>query len=172
MNKETQITLPSFYRFHPVQRYLMIVLSLLTASYSIYFMARYIQADTPILFKIIPTVITFIALDHLLKHLTTLNTVYFHDDYLALGFLAKRNLLIPYDKIESIVLSRVITYYVYITYQDEKGQRQSLKVNASFPKILEIMLLIYDMSPNLKIDEKLVKMLQYVRKRYEQKEQP
>jgi len=168
-----ELMLPAFYRYNPILRYFMMLLSALTASYSIYFMAKYVRVDTPLLVKIIPTVIIFIALDNLLKHLTTLNTVYFHDKFLALGFIARRNLLIPYDNVESIVLQRFITYYIYLAYLDDKGKKQVLKVNASFPKILDVMLLIYDNCPNLKIEEQLKKMLLYVRKRHlNQTEEP
>jgi hypothetical protein len=78
---------------------------------------------TPTIFgKTLPWFIGFIALDSTLRKVTSLNSVLFDIDHLRLGFIAKKPIIIPYDKISALNLKRKITYYLEIQYTDDKGK--------------------------------------------------
>jgi len=154
--------IPVRYRIHILIRGFMILLSGAIAAYSVYFIAFHVRGDTPLFFKLLPFVIFFVGMDALLKHLLGLNSVTFWDEQLQLAFLAKKSILIPYDKIRSIELQRNITYYLYIYYTDENAKDQTFRTKASFPKILEIILGIYELAPNLILTEKMKQTCEYL----------
>ncbi len=151
-------------------RFFLILIAGVTAIYSLFFLTNYVYSDTPIFFKLLPTMILYVSLDTVFRHLTSLNRVTFTQDSLVLQAIAKKKLVIPYVNINNLVLKKRITYYVQIHYLDLDGNQKVYQSNASFPKMLTILLTIYDMSPNLELDEKLKDALEYIRIREGMKE--
>lgn len=155
--------MPVRYRVHPLIRFFMIGISVLIGAYALFFLFTYVFTDSPWLVKFLPIMILFVALDSVLRHVTSLNSVIFTPECLWLRFLLKPSLAIPWEKIQSMEFRKTLTYYVYLTYLDARGNKRVFKTNASFPKMLEIMYNIADLTPNLAMDEKLAKMINYLR---------
>ncbi len=155
--------IPQQFRFPPFVRILMILFGGITGVYSLYFLVHHVSAETPIFFKLLPTMILFICLDTIFRHLTALNKVLFTEENLVLKSIIKKPLIIPYAKIENLILKKKITVYLQIYYYDESGANKMYQTNASFPKMISILLKIYDLAPNLKLDDKFKDALEYIR---------
>ena len=113
--------------------------------------------------KIIPLIVLFVALDNLLRHLTTLNSLVFTPDYLWLKYLILPSVQIPYDNISKLELRKDITYNVFITYTDKKGKTRVLKCPASFPRMIEILYNIAELAPQAQMNDELAKMVNVIR---------
>lgn len=155
--------LPVRYRFNPFVRMFMIAITLGIGIYSIYFLAIYVNQDTPLIAKLIPIMILFVSLNSFIRHTTSLNSVIFTPECLWLRFILKPSIPIEYDKIESLTLQRNLAYYLYIGYWDAKDRKRIYKTSAAFPKMLEIMYNIVEMSPQIVLDEHLGKVMGYLK---------
>jgi len=154
---------PVRYRYNPWIRCLMLSISTCVIAYTLYFLALQINQSTPLLMKIIPFIILYVALDSIIRHLTQLNVVTFTDSDLILGFMAKKRIMIPYHRIKSIGITRKITLYLLLYYLDDQGKERMFKTNLSFPHMIRIMMGIEDMAPQISIDDKLSAALQLYR---------
>jgi hypothetical protein len=159
---------PIHYRFPPFVRWGMVLVTTLVCIYSLYFLIKVVNSETPPFFKILPLIIMFIALDSALKHLTTLNCVTFYEDRIGFSYIIKPKLEIKYDDILYMELRKHITYYVQFRYLDAQGQEKMFSTPASFPKTLEIMLIIADLAPNIKLSDKLSSAVQHMREKTEE----
>ncbi len=164
--------LPVKYRFNPAFRMFMLIVSSITALYSLYFLIAIVDATAPTLFKILPVVILFVAIDALLKHTTSLNQLVFDHNAMLLKFVLRRTITIPYQDITELSFKKPFSVNLYITYTDAKGQKRVFRTNGSFPKLPEIMLNVFELAPNVTIDESLKGALKVLRSRdQQQKEQ-
>ncbi|PKN78236.1 MAG: hypothetical protein CVU48_08865 [Candidatus Cloacimonetes bacterium HGW-Cloacimonetes-1] len=162
--------LPVKYRFNPAFRIFMLIVSSVTAFYSLYFLIAIVDATAPTVFKILPVVILFVAVDALLKHTTSLNQLVFDHNAMLLKFILRPTIRIPYPEITELSFRKPFSVNLYITYNDAKGQKRVFRTNGSFPKLPEIMLNIFELAPNVTIDETLKGALTVLRTR-DQKEQ-
>lgn len=141
----------------------MIAITLTLAIYSVYFLTRYVNQDTPLIAKLIPIMILFVALNSLVRHVTSLNSLIFAPECLWLRFILKPSIAIEYKNIESLKLQRTLMYYLFLTYRDSKGNKRVYKTSAGFPKMLEIMYNIAEMSPQIVLDDHLAKVIGYLK---------
>jgi len=155
--------IPISYRYNPWIRYPMLLISSSVIVYTVYFLVLQINQNTPLLMKIIPFIILYVALDSILRHIASLNSVTFTPDMLILGFLAKRSIRIPYDRIIRFEIMRKITLYLILFYADEDGRERTFRTNLSFPNMIKVLMGIEDMAPQLQIDEKMRAALQIYR---------
>ncbi len=155
--------LPVHFRYSPLLRSFMISVSSFVSGYTLYFLIRYVNADTPIFFKLLPLFIMFIAMDNCFKHLTTLNKVSFYTDSVHFSYLLKKKVIIPYAFVLHMELRRHIGYMLQLRYTDANGKEKLFSSPASFPKTLEIMLILADLCPNVKLSEKLGKAFEHMR---------
>jgi hypothetical protein len=155
--------LPVVYRYHQGFRWFMILISMMMVIYSLYFLLSFVHSDTPMFYKILPLIICFVGLDSILRKVTSLNSITFMQDQIKLGFIAKKDIVIPYDSIQSIDLLRKITYYTQISYRNSTGVLRQLNTPASFPHILEIILNLADLAPHAAIPDKLQGVLDYLK---------
>lgn len=155
--------MPVSYRFHPLLRWIMILFTALIVGYTVYFLVRWVNAETPLFFKVTPLVILYIGLDSLLRHLTSLNRVIFTPECLWLRFIIKPAIPIPWENIKTMRLQKRITYYLYIGYRDLKGKDKVYKTPASFPKMMEILFNIADLAPQVEMNDELQNMIIYLR---------
>lgn len=155
--------MPVSYRYNVVSRTVMLLFASFITVYTIYFLITRVTADTPLFFKILPMIILYIALDSVFRHVTSLNQVIFTAECLWLRFILKPSIPIPWDEIESMQLRKQITYYLHLGFKDLKGRKRLIKVNAAYPKMLEIIYNIADLSPNVVMNDELVKMVTYLK---------
>ncbi len=165
--KSIRNQLPTRYCHPQVLRFIMIAFAAAVFGYALYFMLRFVTGDTPVFFKIMPLVIMFVSLDSVLRHTTALNCVKFTTDTLSFSYLLKKRVVIPYENVLRIDLYKRITYYVHLRYRDSEGREQLFKTAASFPKILEIIVNIADLSPHVQMDEMLTKAVTHLREQAE-----
>lgn len=151
--------IPVRYRMHAAVRIPMIVGALLIAAWCLYVLFNHVNSDTSLFYKMLPVLVLFVALDSALRHLTSLNSVIFTPECLWLRFILKPSLTIPWENIRALEFRKVLTYYVFITYQDLRGKQKIFKTSASFPKILEIMYNIADLCPQLVMNDELRRMI-------------
>ncbi|MFO7660662.1 MAG: hypothetical protein R6V77_07095 [Candidatus Cloacimonadaceae bacterium] len=158
-------TKPKLYRFHPLVRFSMILLSMIAAGYSIYFIFFLIPRyqDVTAFVKIASVVVLYVALNTLYKHLTSLNSVIIRDDRLELSFLLKKKIVIPWFKLTGMQIYKVITHFWKITYKDDNDVVKTFKTSLAFPGIMDILLKIQDQKPDIEMNELLSQVLQYKR---------
>lgn len=159
--------LPVRYRYNPMVRGFMLVLSILIMAYTLYFLIAVVTGVMPLFFKILPLVILFVSLDSILRQITSLNCVAFYEDRVSFSYLAKRKVEIPYPQITKMELIKKITYYLDLTYRDETGAVKQFRTPASFPKILEIIVNLAELSPNVELSDMLGKAVEHLRNRTE-----
>ncbi|HPA24653.1 MAG TPA: hypothetical protein PLS44_03250, partial [Candidatus Cloacimonas sp.] len=116
-----------------------------------------------------PLIILFIALDSAFKQLTSLYRVTFYEDRICFGFLGKPKLIIPYENITAIDLTKQISFAIVLKYRDNNREK-IFKTSASFPKILEILLNLADFAPHAQLNELLGKVVNHLRNLAEENE--
>jgi len=146
---------PIHYRYPPLLRGFMLLFAALVAIYTIYFLFAVVNADTPLVFKLLPLIILFVSFNSCLNHLTTLNCVSFMPDRIVFSYLLKKQVQIRYQDVLYMELRKQMRYYLNIKYRDESGAEKLFLAPATFPKTLEIMLVIADLCPNIKLSDKL-----------------
>lgn len=154
---------PIVYKYNTFVRSFTLLLLFLIFFYGLYILVNKVYADTPMFAKLLPLVISFIALDNIFRKLTSLNKVIFEEDYLKLSFLAKRAIIIPYDEIISMDLKKKISMYFTIVYKDAAGNKQYYTTPASFPHILEIIVNIADLATQAVVPENMKTLLDYLK---------
>ncbi len=158
---------PIHFRYSPLLRGIMIIFAGLVSVYSLYFLIVVVNADTPLFFKLLPLIIMFVSLNSALKHLTALNCVSFLEDRIRYSYITKRKVEIKYSDVLYMELRKQITYTVQIRYRNEKGEEKLFITPASFPRTLEIMLIIADLCPNIKLSDKLSNAVENLRTKAE-----
>ncbi len=163
--------MPVRYRVPVLRRVLGIVTHLAISGYSVFILFTIVNADSPFLIRVLPLVLLFISLDALFRHFTTLNSVIFTSECLWFRYLLLPSVPIEYDKISNMELRRVIAFYMFLEFTDQRGKRRVLKNPASFPKMMEIMYNIADLAPQVRMNEELEKMITVIRRVMERQEQ-
>jgi len=123
-----------------------------------------IRATSPFLMKVLPLLVLFVSLDALFRHFTTLNSVIFTPECLWFRYLLLPSVPIEYEKISSMELRKVITYYMFLEFTDRRGKTRVLKSPASFPRMMEIMYNIADLAPQARLNDELDKMVGVIRR--------
>jgi len=145
----------------------MLGFAALVLVYTLFFLVKVVNGNMPLFFKILPLIILFVSLDSILRQTTSLNCVLFGPDYIRFSYLVKRKLEIPYTSIIQLDLEKRLTYYLQLRYHDANGVEQTFKTPASFPKILEIILNLADLSPQVKLNGMLSKAVEHLRSQAE-----
>ena len=167
--KSIRNELPATYRYSPWMRFIMLFVALTICIYAIFFFVKFVSGTTPIFFKVLPLIILFIALDSAFKQLTSLYKVTFYEDRICFGFLGKPKLIIPYENITAIDLTKQISFAIVLKYRDNNREK-IFKTSASFPKILEILLNLADFAPHAQLNELLGKVVNHLRNLAEENE--
>ncbi|HNX37590.1 MAG TPA: hypothetical protein PKI15_04455 [Candidatus Cloacimonadota bacterium] len=149
---------------------MLILFALALILYTVFFLINFVTAETPLFFKMLPLAIFFVGLDSLFRHVFGLNSVTFFPERIELGFLGKPAIKIPYPDLLEMELHKQITIYLYLTYKDHKGREQKFRIKGSFPKVLEIILGIYEMVPQIRMNEKTRKTCEYLQQCVVEKE--
>ncbi|MBW6514007.1 MAG: hypothetical protein K0B87_04545 [Candidatus Syntrophosphaera sp.] len=166
--------MPVRYRVNPIVRVPAMILHTLLVGWSLWVLFSYVRADSAWWIKVLPLVVLFVSLDSLFRHLTSLNAVIFTPECLWLRYILKPPVAIEYDRIVSLELRKVLTYYVFLGFTDRSGKKRLIKTQASFPRMIEIMYNIADLAPQIVMNEELNKMIEVIRNiknRQEQAEQ-
>lgn len=169
--ESVQGRMPVRYRVPVISRVLGIGAHLLISSYFIWFLFARVSVDSSFIIKILPILAIFISLDALLRHFSSLNSVVFTPECVWFRYLLLPSRAVEYENITKMELRKVITYYMYLTYTDQRGRLRVLKNPASFPKMIEIMYNIYDLAPQAQLDPELEKMMNAIKRLKEKQEE-
>jgi len=143
---------PRTYRFSPLVRWFVILLSLAALAYAIWYIFTAVDAETSTFQKIIPFVIIFFAINPLIRNLFSLNTVRFTEDGIIFGFLLNKNLFIRWEDMIKLSLYQGKTRSVKLNYLSE-GEEKEFVFTMTFPNMLEIINSIAEMCPHLQYDD-------------------
>lgn len=154
--------MPIRYRYHRYARFIMALISSLLTVYILYILFTRVDASTPLMGKLIPILILYIAMDSFWRQATGLNQVIFTEDCLWLRFLLKPSIPIQWESIETLQLRKQLAYHLIIGYNDLKGRKRIFKTSASFPKVMEIIYNISDLAPRAVLNEELRKMVDLI----------
>lgn len=155
--------MPVRYRYNPVSKGISVLTHFLISGYCLYVLVVHVTAQSAWWMKYLPLVVLFVSLDSLVRHVTTLNSVIFTPECVWFRYILKPPNPIEYDRLISLELKKVITYYVFVVFTDRKGAKRIIKVPASFPKMIEILYNIADLSPQIIMNEELDKMIGVIR---------
>ncbi len=164
--------MPARYSVKPLPRVLAILAHALISGWCLYFLFTGVSQNSPWWVKFLPLVVLFVSLDTLFRHLSSLNSVTFTGQSLELRYPLRPALHIDYARISSLELRKIVTYYVFLGYNDASGKARILKTAASFPRMLEIMYNIADLAPQCALNEHLAKMVKVMRDLNARLEQP
>ncbi len=156
---ENKMTLPQKIRFNVFARYFTIFMALLATFYAVYVMFFRITSESSALFKAIPIIITFLALDSLMRNCMNLNTVYLTEDFIEFGFLLKPNKRVKWEDITKVEMTKTKKRMIRYIYTDETGKDKILAVTLSFPHMLAILNTVADKAVNAEFDEFLKSVL-------------
>lgn len=157
--------LPVKYRYNRLAMTVTLGLSFVIIIYCLYFIARFVSTDTPTFYKILPFIICFIALDSILRKVTTINSITFDNDSIKIAYIAKKSKLIPYDAITRMELDKRL--HLMIDYQDEQGKECQLRLLPSFPLFMEIILNLSEFATKAEKPEKFKGVIEYLKTRTE-----
>lgn len=153
---------------------MMLAIATVTGGYTLYFIIFAIPALNPdlmmfksvsiaIFFKIVSVIILYVSVSTIITHTTALNAVVIRPESLEFRFLVKKNIVIPWDRLQKMEIFKVITHYWRTTYTDHKGETKTYKTSLAFPSVMKILLSIQDHHPNLEMNDMLKQVLLYKR---------
>ncbi len=154
-----KMTLPQKIRFNVFARYFTMFMALLAIFYAGYVMFYRITADSSALFKAIPIIIVFLALDSFLRNGMNLNTIYLTEEFIEFGFLMKPKKRIAWGDIKKVEITRSKRRMIRYIYTDNTGKDKIFTVTLSFPHMLAILNTIADKAVNAEFDEFLRSVL-------------
>jgi len=164
--------MPARYRVNPYLRWISVIAQLVVTVLCLYVLFYKLTAVSSWLIRILPLVVLFVSLDSLFRHLTSLNEVLFTPECLWFRYILRPSVPIEYDRITSLELRKVLTYYVFLGFTDRSGKARVLKTQASFPRMLEIMFNIADLAPHVVMNQELDKMVHVIRDLKAKSDQP
>lgn len=172
MPEQTESVKPLRFRFHPLVRMFMLMLGVIAAGYSTYFIVILIPryGQVTVFFKIVSSVVLYVSLSTVYKHLTSLNSVIISQDGIALGFLLRKRIVIPWHNLVKMEIYKTITHYWKLSYLDHKGVVRIFKTSLAFPGIMEILLLIQAHKPDIELNHLLKQVLLYKNSPTQQKD--
>ncbi len=158
--------MPVRYRVNPYGKFFSIVLHLAICLWCLYVIVspNVRTQDWSVFYRVLPYVVLFVSLDSLFRHLTSLYALIFTPECLWFRYILRPSIAVEYDRILSMELRRMISYYMFLTFTDRNGSKRIIKTPASFPRMIEIMYNIADIAPQLVMNDELNKMIEVIRK--------
>ncbi len=143
---------PRSYWFNQFIRWFTIIFSFLAITYAFWIIFTRINTDSSNFIKIVPFLIIFFALNSLLRNLFTLNRLVFRLDCLEFHYLLRKTFYIAWEDFISIKMIRARQRILDITYRKSEGEAVQ-ELTLAFPKMLEILNAIIEMTPQVKLDD-------------------
>jgi ABC-type multidrug transport system fused ATPase/permease subunit len=144
---------PRSYWFSPIIRWFTVFFSVFAIAYALRLIFTKINADSSTFTKLVPFLIIFFALNSLLRNLFTLNRLRFKENCLEFHYLMKKTVIINWTDFISIKLRNARQRILDIKYKDHNGNTKTHELTLAFPKMLEILNAIIEMTPQIALDE-------------------
>lgn len=145
--------LPRSYWFNPVIRWFTLLFSIFAIVYSLFLIFTRLNADSSTLTKAVPFLILFFALNSLLRNIFSLNQLHFTESHLEMKYLALKKVIIPWESFVSLKLGNARQKRLVIKYRKADGSVVSQDLTFAFPKMLEILNSILELTPEIELDE-------------------
>ena len=156
-NQTTEINLrkkfPRSYRFNAFIRWFTLIFAAAAIVYSVWLIFNKIEADSSKLVKIVPFLIIFFASNSLMRNLFSLNTIVFKENEIVFRFLARKSVRISWKSIRKMELEDARHKMIKISFEADDGKNKIFRFSLSFPKMLEIINGIAEMSPQAEYDQ-------------------
>jgi len=144
---------PRSYRFNAFIRWFTLIFATAAIVYSVWLIFNKIEADSSKLVKIVPFLIIFFASNSLMRNLFSLNTIVFKKNEIVFRFLARKSVRISWKSIRKMELEDARHKMIKISFEADDGKDKIFRFSLSFPKMLEIINGIAEMSPQTEFDQ-------------------
>jgi len=149
----TRKNFPRIYRFNAFIRWFTLIFAVAAIVYSVWLIFNRIEAESSKFVKIVPFIIIFFASNSLMRNLFSLNTIVFKEDAIIFRFLARKSVRIPWNSIRKMELEDARHKMIKISFEADDGKNKIFRFSLSFPKMLEIINGIAEMSPQAEYDQ-------------------
>ena len=143
---------PRTYKFNPFVRWFTILLAIFAIFYAVWYVFSAVDADPPLVRKLIPFIIIFFAANSLFRNLFSLNSILFKNEKIVFRFLMQKNTHIEWQKITRLTLYQGKSRAIQVDFQ-ENGNPRTLIVTMNFPNMLEIINSIAELCPDIELDD-------------------
>ncbi len=150
--------LPRTYRFNQFVRWFTILLALFCIAYAGWFIFSRIAAETTTWIKIFPFVIIFFAANSLMRNVFSINAITFTEQDVSFRFIARKKVTISWSTMRKFVLASARQRQLKIVYEIN-GEEKSFPFSIAFPNILEVVNAIYEMAPQMELDEYMSRVI-------------
>jgi len=121
--------------------------------YSVWFIFSYINADTKLLFKILPVIIAIISAQTLIRNLLSLQKIVLDTDRIQFIYMLRKPFSIYYHQIKKMEMIEVRPRAVKIIFEGAPDQYKAFIMHVGFPHMVEILNGIVEMTRNIELDE-------------------
>ena len=143
---------PRVYRFNQFIRWFTLAFGLAAILYAFWVIFEKIGFESKTFYKIVPFIILFLALNSVMRNLFSLNSILFADKEITFRFLARKSVIIPWNSIKKIVLSKSKRKHINIHYLKEEKEKV-FELTLAFPNMLEIINSIAELCPDVEYDQ-------------------
>lgn len=150
--------LPRKYRFNQFIRWFALIFGIAAIVYAIWVIVYRLDSDSSTLFVIIPILILVFAGNTVIKNLINVNTVIFNNDTIVFKYIAKKSVTVPWERIKKMHIDKNRRRHFVIVY-DQNLEEKHLYFPLGFPDILEIVNSIYEMCPDIELDDFMSKVI-------------
>jgi len=140
------------FRFPPFLRWLSIIVALLALAWAIYFITSDINAVDQWYKKAAPFLVLFLVINVLYKNLFTINSIRFTNSSVYFKPLLLKGFEIRFSQIKKLEFRMKGGKSIVLSY-DEDGKRKTLIIPRGIEKIVIVLSLIAEQSPNIELDE-------------------
>jgi hypothetical protein len=150
--------LPRTYRFNPFVRWFTIFLASFCILYAGWFIFAKVASDTTTWIKVFPFVIIFFAANSLMRNLFSINAITFTQQDVSFRFIARKRVTIPWEAMRTFVLANARQRQLKIGYEIN-GEAKDFPFSIAFPRILEVVNAIYELAPQVELDEYMSRVI-------------
>jgi hypothetical protein len=143
---------PRVYRFNQFVRWFTLTLGLAAMFYAFWMIFDKIGPESKTFYKIVPFIILFLVLNSVMRNLFSLNSILFTETEITFRFLARKSVIIPWNSIKKMVLSKSKRKHIIIHYLKEEKEK-IFEMTLVFPNMLEIINSIAELCPDVEYDQ-------------------
>jgi hypothetical protein len=150
--------LPKAYNFPRFNRIASIIMAGLVIIYSLMVVFFSINDQSTTAQKVIPFILLFLSFNLLIKGLFSLNTVLIEDDAVTFKYILKKNIKIPWLRLQKIEMYKGRPKSFILTYT-ENSQEKKYMLTMQFPNLIEIINIIAYLAPHTENDKFVASLL-------------
>jgi hypothetical protein len=146
-----RLGLPRDYRFNPALRRLSLFGSIFAFFFCMWFAFFRVNLDFPILLRILPFAVMFVAVQSFISNVTSLDRIRFEQKGIVFHYIMRKPVYILWEWFRRMEFSTQGFRAIKITYESSQGI-QEYRMTITFNHVLEIVNSIAEMCPQLEYD--------------------